>query len=115
MGDAWLFFAFTSSGCDGVMIGRGGLGNPWIYKSIEAQLQGKPAPELPSLEEKKRTALQHLEYELRFEAEKPAVLRFRKIACWYFHAVPGAAELRNKVNSIESAQGMRDAIQSFGA
>lgn len=102
------------SGCDGIMIGRGGLGNPWVYKAIEAGLDGKPLPEGPSLEEKKKTALQHLEYELQYEAERPAVLKFRKIACWYFHSMPGAAELRAKVNTLETADQMREAIQNFG-
>lgn len=102
-----------TSGCDGVMVGRGALGNPWLYKSIEAGLDGKELP-APTLEDKKKAALQHLELELRYEAERPAVLKFRKIACWYLFAIPGAAELRNKVNSIDTAEGMRRAIIDFG-
>lgn len=103
-----------TSGCDGVMVGRGALGNPWLYKSIEAGLEGKTLP-LPTFEEKKKTALEHLELELKYEAERPAVLKFRKIACWYLHTLPGAAELRNKINSIDTADEMRRVIQEFGA
>ncbi len=103
-----------TSGCDGVMIGRGGLGNPWVYKSIEAGLEGKTLPDNPTLEDKKKAALQHLELELQYEAERPAVLKFRKIACWYLHGIPGAAELRAKVNTLETADQMREAIYNFG-
>ncbi len=104
------------SGCDGVMIGRGGLGNPWIYKSIEAVLNNggaglKPAP---TLEEKKQTALKHLELEVQTEGERVGVLKFRRIACWYFREIPGAPEFRGKVNSLTTAGEMRSAIHSFG-
>lgn len=107
-----------TSGCDGVMIGRGGLGNPWLYKQIDYVLNVgmgfKPTPALPTLEEKKQTALQHLELEIQMEGEKTAALKFRRIACWYLTGLPGSAELRNRINTIETAEGMRQAIRKFG-
>ncbi len=103
-----------SSGCDGVMIGRGGLGNPWIYKSVEAVLNGTDVPEGPSLEERKQTVLKHLHLEVESEGERNAVLKFRRIACWYFQGYPGSAVLRAKVNTLETAAEMHEAIQSFG-
>ena len=103
------------SGCDGVMIGRGGLGNPWIYKSIEAALNHEEPPKEPTLEEKKQTALKHLALEVQTEGEKIGVLKFRRIACWYLRDLPGAPELRAKINTLETAAGMRAAILGFGA
>lgn len=102
------------SGCDGVMIGRGGLGNPWIYKQIDAEIEHKDLPSLPTLEEKKRAALKHLELEIQTDGERTAVLKFRKIACWYLKEMPGCAELRNRVNTIETAREMRSVIENFG-
>lgn len=103
------------SGCDGVMIGRGALGNPWIYRSIENTLKGEAAPFTePTLEEKRAAALKHFEYEVQTEVEKLAVLKFRKIACWYFKEMPGSAIFRGKVQQIERADEMREAIQNFG-
>lgn len=104
-----------TSGCDAVMIGRGGLGNPWLYKAIEAEFNGEMPPLPPTLEERKRAALQHLELEIQHEAERPAVLRFRKIACWYLQGMPGAAELRAKINTLETADAMRETVAAFGS
>ncbi len=103
-----------TSGCDGVMIGRGGLGNPWIYKSIEAVLHQKESPPEPALEEKKQTALKHLELEVQTDGEKIGVLKFRRIGCWYLRNLPGAAEFRARVNTLTSAADMRAAVESFG-
>lgn len=103
------------SGCDGVMIGRGALGNPWIYRSIESSLKGETAPFAePTLEEKRAAALKHFDYEIQTEVEKLAVLKFRKIACWYFKEMPGSAIFRGKVQQIERANEMREAIENFG-
>ena len=101
------------SGCDGVMIGRGGLGNPWIYKSIHATLNGLDQPLPASVTERKKAALRHLELEVQSDGEKIAVLKFRRIACWYFKDIPGASQFRNRVNALETAEVMREAIQNF--
>ena len=103
-----------TSGCDGVMIGRGGLGNPWIYKSIEAALNRDGLPPEPALEEKKKTALKHLELEIETEGERIAVLKFRRIACWYFRELSGASEFRARINTLTTAEDMQTAIGSFG-
>lgn len=102
-----------TSGCDGVMIGRGGLGNPWIYKSIEASLNHEESFQEPTLEEKKQTALKHLELEVQAEGERIGVLRFRRIACWYFHELPGVADFRARVNLLTSTADMRAAVENF--
>ena len=104
-----------TSGCDGIMIGRGGLGNPWIYKSIEAAVNHQDLPNHPTLEEKKQTALKHLEFEIQTEGERVAVLKFRRIACWYLAGIPGAPELRAKINTLTTAAEMRAAIKGIGS
>ena len=102
------------SGCNGVMIGRGGLGNPWIYKQIQASLQGDESGHTPSVEEKKQAALKHLKLEVETEGEHVGVLKFRKIACWYFREMPGSADLRARVNTYNTAEQMREAVENFG-
>lgn len=101
------------SGCDGVMIGRGALGNPWLYRLIDSVLNGGGPVAEPSLDEKKKAALKHLELEIETEGEKIGVLKFRRIACWYFKNCPGAAGLRDKVNLAQTAQAMRQIIEGF--
>ena len=104
-----------TSGCDGVMIGRGGLGNPWIYKSIEAVLNQEELPKGPALEEKKQTALKHLELEIETDGERIAVLKFRRIACWYLRELEGASEFRSFINTLTTAADMRKAVEDFGS
>ncbi len=101
------------AGVDSVMIGRGGLGNPWIFRDIEEALHGKQARTGPSFQEKKRVLLRHLELEIAHRDEKTAVLHLRRIACWYVKNVPGAAEFRGKVMKCESAAQMRKTIEDF--
>lgn len=102
-----------TSGCDGVMIGRGGLGNPWIYKSIDAVLNGKENPASPTLDEIKQTALQHFELELQTEGEKVGHLKSRRILCWYLKNIPGVNEFRKQINESESPKAMREILVNF--
>lgn len=101
------------SGCDGVMIGRGALGNPWIYKQIEAALKGEKYSSDPGFDEIKKTALQHFELEIETEGERTGVLKSRRILCWYFKNLPGASDLRNRINRSTTAAEMREVVQSF--
>ena len=101
-----------TTGCDGVAIGRGALGNPWLYAGIRAVLAGQ-TPDLPSVEEKKRVALEHIRLEVQYEGEKMGVLQSRKIATWYFKGCPNVAQLRNKINRASSLKEMTALIQDY--
>ena len=103
-----------TAGVDGIMIGRGGLGNPWIFKSIENTLAGNPAAQEPTLEDKKKALLEHFALELQFRNEKTALLHMRRIACWYFKNLPGVAEFRGAINTCVSASVMRRMIVEMG-
>ncbi len=102
------------TGCDGVAIGRGGLGNPWLYDGIRSCLAGR-TPSQPSFEEKKRVALEHIKLEIQYEGEKMGVLRSRKIAAWYFKGCPNVTHLREKVNRAGSLKEMHGLIEDFNA
>lgn len=102
-----------TSGCDGVMIGRGALGNPWIYKELDAALNGGDAAHAPTLEEKRDALLRHMELELKTEGEFLGVLKMRKIACWYFKEMPGCADFRYSINRAQTATEIRDLIVNF--
>jgi nifR3 family TIM-barrel protein len=102
-----------TTGCDGVAIGRGALGNPWLYAGIRAVLSGQ-TPDLPSFEEKKRVALEHIRLEVQYEGEKMGVLQSRKIAAWYFKGCPNVAQLRNKINRASSLKEMTALIRDYG-
>ena len=100
------------TGCDGVAIGRGALGNPWLYAGIRSILAGH-TPKEPSFGEKKRVALEHIRLEVKYEGEKMGILQSRKIAAWYFKGYPNVAQLRNKTNRASSLEEMTTLISDF--
>lgn len=85
------------SGCDGVMIGRGGLGNPWIYKQIHQSLFEGIEPTPPTMDDRKATAIEHMELEAQFEGEQKAVYHMRRIGSWYIAGIPNAAHWRDQL------------------
>ena len=102
------------SGCDAVMVARGALGNPWLYRNIENALKGSPEPEyIPSFEEIRATLLQHLEYELEFEGERNGNLQMRRVGCWYVEGIPGAVEFRRTFTRLPTLAVMRDYVANF--
>ena len=100
------------SGVDGVMIGRGGLGNPWVYRNVSAALAGGE-PFRPSFEERRAVLLKHLDYEVKHQGERLAFLQMKRIGTWYFNGLPGSAEFRGAMCRAPSLEAMRDLILSF--
>lgn len=101
------------SGCDGVMIGRGSLGNPWIYKNIENALQGLEEKRAANFEERKQVVLRHLELSVQTEGERLAYLKSKRMICWYFKHYPGAHDFRANINRAQSISEMRDLIHAY--
>jgi len=99
------------SGCDGVMLGRGALGNPWIYREVEAALNGTPPPTAPDAAERKRVLLRHVDLQEQYEAWPVGPLR--RVVCWYFQHYPGVAEFRNRIHQAQSVAEMRTLIEAF--
>lgn len=97
------------SGCDGVLLGRGALGNPWIYRQIEWALAGRLPEPAPGVGEKKRVLFRHIELQCRYERRPIGPLR--RIICWYFKETPGAPQFRDAINRAESAEEMRAVIE----
>lgn len=82
---------FQETGCDGIMIGRGALGNPWIFREM---LTGGSAP---TLEEKKAMILRHLSLVMDFKGEVLGVPEMRKHVAWYLKGLRGSAKVRDAV------------------
>ena len=100
------------SGCDGVMIARGALGNPWIYREVEAALAGEEAPPKPTFEERKRVVLRHIELQCQHDLHDP-VGPLRRITCWYFRDIPGVAAFRDRVHRAPSVDEIRTLVTAF--
>lgn len=90
------------TGCDLVMIGRGALGAPWIFRSIESYLRdGTLLPE-PDTAERMKTMLQHIKLICETKGERAAMLEARKHAAWYMSGLRGAAALRAQACAMKT-------------
>jgi len=103
---------FSQTDCDGVMIARGAMGNPWIFREALERLAGK-TPSAPGKEERCATALSHLEQLCELYGEYTAVAEMRKHLSWYVKGLAGAARFRSQVNTIGEKQQLRQAITDF--
>ncbi len=92
---------FEKTGVDGIMIGRGTFGNPWIFKKISHFLQtGEKLPETP-LEERLQILEKHINLELKSKPEIVAIRELRKPISWYTKGLKDSSEFRDKINKIE--------------
>jgi nifR3 family TIM-barrel protein len=90
------------TGCDGVMIGRAALGNPWmIYRTVQFLETGRLMGE-PSVREKMDVCILHLDRLIALKNENVAVREMRKHAAWYLKGVRGNANVRNAINECET-------------
>lgn len=95
----------AQTGCAGVMIGRGALGNPWIF----SQLAGMPYPPGPS--ERQRVFERHVWLEIEhLGSESRAVFSMRKQLIWYSRGLPGASRLRRELGKIRKASELCTAL-----
>ena len=101
------------TGCDLVMVGRGALGNPWIFEELNAAWRGEPLPPPPTKEDKKQMMLRHFNDVLDLKGEYVAVREMRKHVGWYLKGVPGAAAFRGRINQINSGEELRKAIEEI--
>lgn len=98
----------TETGCDFVMIARGALGNPWIFKDALSLFKGQPASTKPTLEDKLVLILRHLDMLAADKGHNSAVREMRKHISWYVKGIPGAAEIRRRVNKIVEIDELKD-------
>lgn len=102
------------SGCDGIMLGRAGLGNPWIYRNLDQVMRGSLEPSyVPSIQERRDTLLRHFELEIRHLGEYYAAVNMRRIIFWYTGGLPGAKALRVAVCQTKDLALIRRMIEDF--
>jgi len=98
------------SGCDGVMIGRGSLGNPWLFARVKAVLEGSPVPPLPTIKERLETVLEHMRLEAEFEGEGRALLHMRRIGAWYMVGFPFATAFRAALHRAQKMDEVQEIL-----
>lgn len=101
------------TGCDGVMMARGVLGAPWLFREARAALNGDTyAPPRPK--ETMLAAVRHGRMMAEWKGEERAVIEMRKHFAWYLKGMPGAARLRREINTMERLKQVEDALCAFG-
>ena len=101
----------AETGCDMVMIGRGALGNPWIFRELDAAYKGLDIPPRPSDEERMAMMMRHLEMLCGLKGESVGVKEFRKYITRYTKGMRGAAAMRRRSNDAVSLEEMKEVIQ----
>ena len=86
----------AATGCDGVAVGRGAMGNPWLFGQIAAAMECREVPPPPSLHERFRVLLRHIYDMCEDKGEYIAMQQARTHAAWYMHGLRGAATLRRE-------------------
>ena len=103
-----------ASSCDAIMIGRAGLGNPWLYRNVQAALEGSSEPPRPpGIGERRDTLLKHLELEIRHLGQRQAALNARRIVSWYTTGLPNCKSLRIAVCRTMDFSEIRARIADF--
>ena len=97
------------TGCDGIMIGRGALGNPWIFREISAHLGGENFVQ-PSIEEKIDTCLRHIDLMVEDKGEYTSSAEIKKHAALYIKGVRSAAAVRDKIMKTHSTAEIRETL-----
>ncbi len=98
--DALRMYEHTK--CDGIMIGRGSYGQPWIFRQTRALLRGESLPPAPPVAERFAVALDHARMVQQYEVDAiGAALEFRKHLGWYVKGLPNSADLRKQLHQVK--------------
>lgn len=101
------------TGCDGLMIGRGADGNPWLFTALAAALRGEPLPQPPSLKERLTQAAEHLEMLIAYKNEVVAVKEMRRHISAYLKGMPHAAEFRGRFHKVDTQEQFSELLAEY--
>jgi len=104
---------FEETGVDGVMIGRGAIGNPWIFSNFKSYMETGVIPESPSWDEKIAIVTEHLRMKCEWLGERKGVLEMRRMYGGYFKGFRNASALRTLIMQESSLDGVLEVIDKF--
>lgn len=113
-GDIWVaedaVRMLSETGCDGVAIGRGCLGRPWLFRDLAEALAGRPVPPQPTFGEVADIMLEHASMLIQWFGERYAMRSFRKHGGWYTRGFRDSAALRNRLMQVQTMEGLKIAL-----
>jgi tRNA-dihydrouridine synthase B len=101
------------TGCDGVMIGRGSWGNPWIFEQARGLIHEGQYIAPPTWDERKQYINRHLDMLLQRNGTPLGIILFIKHLGWYIKGLPMAAEFRGRINTIRTEEGLLREMEIF--
>jgi len=105
---------FNETGVDAVMIGRGAIGNPWIFHAAKIFLETGELPPSPTWDERKAVVKEHLELKCEWLGERKGVLEMRRMYGGYFKGFRNASRLRSLIMDEYEMDGVLDVLMNFG-
>lgn len=105
-------YRLNESKCDGIMIGRGALGNPWIFKQIQQIRLGHDI-QYPTDIEKIDMCLEHYRRAIYYKGSKLAILQMRKHISWYLKGIRDNKEIKDKINCERDIRNVIDILKSY--
>lgn len=101
------------TGCDLVMVGRGSLGNPWVFSQINFYLELGVLQDLPDIEEKAKIVEKHVKLMCDYKGEKVGIKEARKIIAWYIKGIHNAAKFRKQAFEINNLEQLNSLINEI--
>jgi nifR3 family TIM-barrel protein len=118
-GDVWeaedALRMMRATGCDGVVVGRGCLGRPWLFRDLADVFEGHAPADPPSLQQVIAVALEHAELLVSWFGEHRGVRMFRQHGGWYTKGFRGGSKLRPRIMSVETLAALREVFASVEA
>ena len=103
---------FEETHVDGIMIGRAALGNPWIFRQVKEYLENSKYEEV-DIKEKHDVIMEHFECLMEDKGEYTATREIRKHIAWYSKGIENASQIRQEINTVESASEFKRIIDNF--
>ncbi len=101
------------TGCRAVMIGRGAIGNPWVFRDVAARMAGEKNPAPPTPAERLAVVLEHIGLQIDERGERRGIPEFRRHLSAYTKGLPGSAAFRNRVNKIDRRTHLEELLEEF--
>ena len=101
------------TGCDGIMIGRGAQGNPWVFRQILHYFETGEHLQKPPASEVAQMILRHARMMLEFKGEYIGIREIRKHAAWYTAGYPHGARLRVAINQVENYEQLETLLMEY--
>lgn len=97
--------------CDGIMLGRGALGRPWLYRQMIEYLRTGGYEGEPTLEQRRQVITHHAQLICEEKGERVAMKEMRKHIAWYYKGLPGVARMRDAINTVATMEDLEHLLE----